>query len=121
MPNGIPHDPGIRTSKSVTAAAVFVITLLIQTAVPLVRLWSPRPTRFGWQMFIAKAPRKSDTLVLRDGTRRPADLASYVALSRGAMDLEKALPEHLCRLVAGLESVLVDGPAPARPRVFTCR
>lgn len=103
------------------AAAFFLLYLLVQTAVPLVRLWAPRPARFGWQMFSAKFQRTRYTLVLRDGTRRPADLSLYVAQSRGEMDLQGALPAHLCRVVAGLASVQVDAPGSAEPRVHTCR
>jgi hypothetical protein len=72
-------------------------------------------------MFSARRQRTSYTLVLRDGTRRPANLASYVAQSRGEMDLEKALPQHLCRVVPGLASVQVVTPGSGEPRVYTCR
>ncbi len=121
MTTGAAHDDGPWTARALAAAACFVLFLLVQAAVPLVRLTSPRPARFGWQMFSAKHQRTRYTLVLRDGTREPARLATYVANSRGEMDLEEALPRHLCRVVADLESVQVLAPDSELPRVYPCR
>lgn len=108
------------TPKCVAAAAFFLLFLLIQTIVPLVRLWAPRPARFGWQMFSAMQPRARFTLVMRDGTSHPADLTRYVALSRGEVELEKALPGHLCRVVPDLASVQVFAPGLKQARVYPC-
>ncbi|HEU4887219.1 MAG TPA: hypothetical protein VFV49_04985 [Thermoanaerobaculia bacterium] len=104
----------------VAATAFFLLFLLIQTAVPLVRLGAPRPARFGWQMFSAAPQRPRFTLVLRDGTSQPADLRLYVAQSRGEVDLEKALPPHLCRVVPDLASVRITTPDSKQPRVYEC-
>jgi hypothetical protein len=104
----------------VAATAFFLLFLLIQTAVPLVQLWAPRPARFGWQMFSAAPPRPRFSLVMRDGTIRPADLRLYVAQSRGEVDLEKALPPHLCRVVPEVASVQITTPESKQPRVYEC-
>lgn len=103
------------------APLFFVLFLVIQTAVPLVQLWAPRPARFGWQMFTDTPRRPRFTLVLRDGTRRPAHLGQYVAHSRGEIDLEKALPRHLCRVVPDVASVQITTPDSKQPRVYKCR
>jgi len=104
----------------VAAIAFFVLFLLIQTGVPLVQLWAPRPARFGWQMFTATPQRPRFSLVMRDGTIRPADLRLYVAQSRGEVDLEKALPRHLCRVVPDVASVQIITPDAKQPRVYEC-
>jgi len=108
------------TAESVSAAAFFVLFLLIQTAVPLVRLWAPRPARFGWQMFSARQQRARFSLVLRDGTVQPVKLDRYVAQSRGEVDLEAALPRHLCRVVPDLAAVQINAPGSKQPRFYKC-
>ena len=109
-----------RTAESVAATAFFVLFLLIQTAVPLVQLWAPRPARFGWQMFSAKQQRARFSLVLHDGTVQPAKLDLYVAQSRGEVDLEEALPPHLCRVVPDLAAVQITAPDAKQPRLYKC-
>jgi hypothetical protein len=104
-----------------TATAFFVLFLLMQTGVPLVQLWAPRPARFGWQMFSAKPQRARFSLVMRDGTIHPANLGRYVAQSRGEVELEKALPQHLCRVVPDIASVQITAPDSKQPRVYECR
>ena len=108
------------TATSVLAAVFFVLFLLIETAVPLVQLWAPRPARFGWQMFSAGQQRARFSLVMRDGTVQPAKLDLYVAQSRGEVDLEKALPRHLCRVVPDLEAVRITASDWKEPRVYKC-
>ena len=103
-----------------TATVLFMLFLLIQTGVPLVQLWAPRPARFGWQMFSAKPQRPRFSLVMRDGTLQPANLGLYVAQSRGEVDLEKALPPHLCRVIPDLSSVQITAPDSKQSRVYTC-
>lgn len=103
------------------AAAFFVLFLLIQTGVPLVRLWAPRPARFGWQMFSANPQRVRFFLVMRDGTTQPATLGRYVAQSRGEVNLERALPPHLCRVVPNLASVQIIASDAKHSRVHPCR
>jgi hypothetical protein len=109
------------TPQSVAAATFFLLFLLIQTAVPLARLWAPRPARFGWQMFSAIQPHSRFALVMRDGTIRPVDLTRYVALSRGEVELDKALPRHLCRVVPALAAVQLSPPGGKPVRVYRCR
>ncbi len=108
------------TTKSVVAAAFFTLFLSIQIGVPLIRLWAPRPARFGWQMFSARQQRPRFSLVLRDGTSRPVNLGPYVAQSRGEVDLENALPPHLCRTVPDVASVQITAPDAEQPRVYPC-
>ena len=114
------QDGNASTAGRVAAIAFFVLFVLIQTVVPLVKLWSPRPARFGWQMFSGRQPRVRFALVLHDGTRQPANLARYVAQSRGEVDLVTALPPHLCRVVPDLASVEITTTQSKEPRVYEC-
>jgi hypothetical protein len=107
--------------RTIAAVAFFFSVLVIQVGIPLIQLWAPRPARFGWQMFTARPAPTRYTLVFHDGTRKPVDLEPYVAKSRGEMDVETALPPHLCRVVPDLASVLVLPPGARQPRVHPCR
>lgn len=109
------------SSKHLAGTAFFFLFLLIQTAVPLAQLWASRPARFAWQMYSAKPQPTRFSLVMRDGTRKPANLGPYVAQARGEVNLEHALPPHLCRVVPDLASVLITPPDSHSPRVYQCR
>jgi hypothetical protein len=124
-PSGTARQPaaGPWTSTSVAAATFFLLFLLVQTLVPAVLLWAPRPARFGWQMFSAKPRVFRYVLVLRDGTSRPVELGRYLAQSRGEVAMDEALPPHLCRVVPGLASVRVVSAAAAAgesARIYEC-
>jgi hypothetical protein len=111
------------TSKAAVAATFFLLFVLVQTLVPAALLWSPRPARFGWQMFSAKPRSFRYVLVLRDGTSQPVQLSRYLAQSRGEVAMDEALPPHLCRVVPGLAAVRVvptAAPEGESPRVFAC-
>jgi hypothetical protein len=81
------------------AACFFVVFLAAQIVIPLAQLaWSPRPARFGWQMYSVVSVAPSFTLFMRDGATRPLDIRPYVASLRGDVPLAHFLPPHLCRL-----------------------
>ena len=110
-----------KLATRVAAAAFFALFLVIQTAVPLILLGAPRPARFGWQMFSGRQQRARFSLIMRDGTRQPVNLGLYVAQSRGEVDLEDALPPHLCRVVPELAAVQITAHGSSRTRVHPCR
>ena len=112
--------PSPSTLSRVVSMAFFLLFLLIQTGVPLIRLWAPRPARFGWQMFSARPHRPRFSLLMRDGTSHPVTLGLYVAHSRGEVDMEKALPPHLCRVVPDLASVQITAPNSKQARIYKC-
>ena len=111
----------MHTAARIASSGFFVLFLLTQTAVPLCRLAVPRPARFGWHMFTAKRERVRFSVVLRDGSHEPVNLAAYVAQSRGEVDVEKALPPHLCRMVPEAAAVEIHLPDSGRTRVYECR
>ena len=84
-------------AASVAAMCFFVAFLSIQLTVPIIQLvWSPRPARFGWQMYsVVSAPPRFD-LIGRDGTTSPLDISPYVTSMRGDVPLAQFLPAHLC-------------------------
>jgi hypothetical protein len=82
----------------------------IQLAVPALMLASPRPARFGWQMFSARVSFPRFLLLMSDGSRVAPDLNTYVARTRGDMDLGRTLPPYLCRVVPGVRAVEVTVP-----------
>jgi hypothetical protein len=94
--------------------------LSVQIAVPAFQLNAPRPARFGWHMWAARTEFPVFLVVMTDGTRQPADLATYVGLSRGEMDLTEALPPHLCRVVPAVAAVEVRVPGIETPRIHQC-
>jgi hypothetical protein len=109
-----------KTAARVAGTVFFVLFLVIQTAVPLFQLTAPRPARFGWQMFSGRQQRARFSLVLRDGTHQPVNLGLFVAQSRGEVNLEEALPQHLCRVVPDLAAVQITAQASDQPRVHPC-
>jgi len=85
--------------RRLVAASFLVVFLAIQLAVPLVQLvWSPRPARFGWQMYSVKSAAPRFELIMRDGSASPLDITPYVTSMRADVPLARFLPPHLCNL-----------------------
>jgi hypothetical protein len=106
--------------KNVLALAFFVAFLTIQIAVPIVKLTSPRPARFGWHMWTARRRNPQFTLVMKDGTTSPVDLSTYLGLSRGELDFREAMPAHLCRVVPDVVEVQTQTLDSESPKVHSC-
>ena len=103
-------------------AAGFCTTFLaIQIVVPIVQLGARRPARFGWHMWTARPQAPTFLIVMSDGTRQPADLSRYLALSRGEMDASELLPPHLCRVIPDIAAVEVRTSASDAVKVHRCR
>ena len=88
-----------RTASTIIAGCFFVVFLAVQILMPLAQLaWSPRPARFGWQMYSVVSSAPSFELIMRDGAAKPLDISPYVTSLRGDVPLARFLPSHLCRL-----------------------
>lgn len=112
-------DPAWSTRK-ILAIAFFVTFLAIQIVVPVVKLTSPRPARFGWHMWTARKPNPQFVMTMKDGSVSPVILSTYLGLSRGEMDIREAMPAHLCRVVPDVASVQTK-PLDSEPsRVYSC-
>ena len=117
--NATPDSPEYN-STPVVALAFVVLFLSIQIIVPVVKLMSPRPARFGWHMWTVKPPRRQVVLLMRDGTSRPADLRPYLAQGRGELDLDHVLPPHLCRMIPDVAAVRYNSRITATTQTHTC-
>ena len=79
-----------------TAACFFVAFLTIQIAVPVYKLFGPRPSRFGWQMYAgAKAP-TTVSMIREDGSEKTVEISFFLGNYRSDLDLIDALPPFLC-------------------------
>jgi len=122
VPSGREQPEGaIGSFKNLLALSFFVAFLAIQIVVPIVKLTSLRPARFGWHMWTARKPNPRFTLVFKDGTTSPAILSTYLGLSRGELDIREAMPAHLCRVVPNVASVQINTVDSESLKVYTCR
>jgi hypothetical protein len=104
-----------RGARTLSAAAFVAAYLAVQIGVPTARLFAPRPSRFGWQMFAA-APRAPLVVATRtDGGRDTLDVDAYFAFQRGDLSrsaYDKLWP-HICRVGPTVERVTVRWPGSA--------
>jgi hypothetical protein len=110
------------TASSIVAACFFVGFLAAQLAIPLIQLaWSPRPARFGWQMYsvISAAPRFE--LIMHDGTAKPLDIRPYVTSMRGDVPLARFLPPHLCTLFPDATAIHYQMDDRSQAGIYPCR
>ena len=100
----------------------FILYLAVQTIVPVVQLFRPRPARFGWQMFSGTSVPTQVKIRTPAGERAiPADeMAKHVGNWRGDLSLDKHLPPHLCRRYPEASAVLLYNLEADEPREFPC-
>ena len=108
------------SSSNVLALAFFVAFLAIQIIVPIVKLTSPRPARFGWHMWTARKRNPEFVMIMKDGTASPVNLSTYLGLSRGELDIQEAMPAHLCRVVPNVASVQIKTLDSEPFKVYSC-
>jgi hypothetical protein len=86
-------------SSTIIVACFFLAFLAGQILIPLAQLaWSPRPARFGWQMYSVASAAPRFELIMRDGAVKPLDITPYVTSLRADVPLARFLPPHLCML-----------------------
>ena len=105
----------------IIAMCFFVAFLAAQLAIPLIQLaWSPRPARFGWQMYsvISAAPRFE--LIMHDGTAKPLDIRPYVTSMRGDVPLARFLPPHLCTLFPDAAAIHYQMDDRSQAGIYPC-
>jgi hypothetical protein len=106
--------------RNILAIAFFFAFLAIQIVVPVVKLTSLRPARFGWHMWTARKRNPQFVMIMKDGSASPVILSTYLGLSRGEMDIREAMPAHLCRVVPDVASVQIK-PFDSEPsQVYSC-
>jgi len=96
----------------------FATYLALQIAVPTYRLFQPRPTRFGWQMFSASSLPTRVWLVSAVDTREVSP-ASYIGNVRSDLDYERYALPQICKQ-SGAQSIRYSMPFETTPREFKC-
>lgn len=96
----------------------FAIYLAIQIAVPTYRLFQPRPTRFGWQMFSASSLPTRVWLISAIGTREISPV-SYIGNVRSDLDYERYALPQICTQ-SGTQSIRYLMPFETSPHEFKC-
>lgn len=82
--------------RRVILAALVVFIAVVQVGVPVIRLFEPRPSRFGWQMYsgLVLAP----TVETEDvaGVRTEVDVEGLVVTGRAEIYWSEPLARALC-------------------------
>lgn len=103
-------------------AAVVLLWLLVQIAVPLWLLRYPPPVRFGWQMYAGFPERPRLTVFHADGQRRQLSSRRYFAYFR--LDLtpgyEPRLATVVCRTRPQIVAVEVTPSRGKQAQRYTC-
>jgi hypothetical protein len=108
------------TSAEGLRAAFFLAFLTSQIAIPAVRLWSPRPSRFGWHMFVGhRVPDFS--VVRRDGSVSAVKLGDYLGEVREELEgLSTVLPPAICGRDRHVVTVRVTIPLETTTYEYRC-
>ena len=91
--------------KSLLAAALGLI-VVIQVGVPAVNLLSPRPARFGWQMYSVAQPAPEAWTTSAKGGLEPVDLDGHWAVLRAEIDDVEGFARQVCALTDAPEVVV---------------
>jgi hypothetical protein len=74
----------------------FFLYLAVQIAVPVYRLFQPRPTRFSWQMFSAASVPSRVWIVSGDSVQE-ISRGAYIGNFRTDLEYERYALPYLCR------------------------
>lgn len=97
----------------------FFLYLAVQIAVPVYRLFQPRPSRFSWQMFSAAAVPQRVWLVSADGERE-ISAAAYIGNFRSDLEYERYALPHLCRVRPEATAIRYLMPLDDKVREYRC-
>ncbi|MGB7860210.1 MAG: hypothetical protein WBM90_06905 [Acidimicrobiia bacterium] len=96
-----------RRSSNV-ALVVVIVFIVFQVTVPLTRIGSDVPERFGWKMFSAAEAPVEFTVHTASG-EEIADLGEILARHRGELPLTETVPPFLCENTPGATRVSWEG------------
>ena len=105
-------------SRPYWSIVFFVSYLAWQIAVPTYRLFEPRPTRFGWQMFSASSLPTRVWLISASGTQEISPV-SYIGNVRSDLDYERYALPQICSQ-SGAQSIRYLLPFETTPRDYKC-
>ena len=94
------------TAERIRAAA-FVVLFVVMVAVPAFHLGGSG-ARFSWRMFSFGQALPQFTVVDDQGGTAAVDVDAFTASLRGDVPFAEALPAHLCAVVDGASSILVE-------------
>lgn len=106
--------------REIAAAVFFLAFLGLQIALPVYKLFTPRPAQFGWQMFSDRYRPARLSVLLRNGETRALDPSVYLETSRGDLRFEGELARHLCRTDPRVAAVRLE-PEGGAAQVLPCR
>ena len=91
--------------RALLAAGIGLVVVL-QLGIPAVNLLSPRPARFGWQMYSTAQPAPEAWTKSVDGTLEPLSLDGHWAVLRAEIDDVDAFATQVCDLTDAPEVVV---------------
>ena len=94
-------------SASTATFVVIAAFMVLAVAIPTVALLSPRPARFGWQMYSVAYPAPRAWVQASDGSTREFDLADRMAVLRADTADPASVSRWLCNHEQGA-AVLVE-------------
>lgn len=89
-------------------AAFCAVFLIAQVAIPTAALVSPRPARFGWQMFSGVKPAPRVWIVDGTGAVREVDPLTRLGNPRGDLEYLPALAVGLCEMEPDAVAIRYD-------------
>jgi hypothetical protein len=94
-------------AKELLVASFVVAFIMIQLMVPALKLTEPHLTRFGWQMFAARASSRAHfAVILADGSAVPT--VPRIPVRRPEVRYDEIVPPQLCRHIPDARSVWVS-------------
>ena len=91
--------------RGLLASGIGLIVVL-QLGIPAANLLSPRPARFGWQMYSTAQPAPEAWARSADGTLEPLHLDGHWAVLRAEIDDVDAFASQVCDLTDAPEVVI---------------
>ena len=97
----------------------FFAYLAVQIALPVYRLFQPRPTRFGWQMFSAASVPSRVWIVSGDHLEEISPQA-HIGYFRADLEWERYALPHLCRVRSQATAIRYTMPLDSAVREYRC-
>jgi hypothetical protein len=97
----------------------FFLYLGIQIALPVYRLFQPKPTRFGWQMFTAASVPSHVWIVSGDQLEK-ISAQTYIGYFRADLEWERYALPHLCRVRSQATAIRYSMPLDSAVQEYRC-
>lgn len=104
--------------RGLVAAAIGLV-VVFQVGVPAVNLLSPRPARFGWQMYSVAQPAPQAWAASASGDLEPLRLQDHWAVLRAEIDDVDGFARQVCALTESTNIVIELQPGAKEPVACT--